>query len=72
MPEITTKEKTIDELNENLDQINYKLGNFWFSFIKGLLSGFGSVLGAGLALVPQYNWSYSGFSEAGQRVAGRF
>jgi len=45
------KDKRIDDLNENLDQINYKLGNFWFSFIKGLLSGFGSILGAGLAVI---------------------
>ncbi len=45
------KDKKIDELNENLDQINYKLGNFWYSFVKGLLSGLGSVLGAGLAII---------------------
>ncbi len=45
------KDKRIDELNENLDKINYRLGNFWLSFVKGLLTGFGSVLGAGLAII---------------------
>lgn len=45
------KDKRIEEINENLESINYKLGNFWFSFLKGLLTGFGSVLGAGLAII---------------------
>lgn len=45
------REKKIDELNENLDQINYKLGNYWYAFLKGLLYGFGSILGAGLAII---------------------
>jgi len=45
------KDSKLDELNENLDQINRKMGNFWFSFVRGLLTGFGSILGAGLAII---------------------
>ncbi len=45
------KDSNLQELNENLDQINRKLGNVWFSFFKGVLTGFGSILGAGLAII---------------------
>lgn len=45
------KDKRLEELNKNLADINSKLGNFWFAFGKGLLTGFGSVLGAGLAVI---------------------
>lgn len=45
------KDSRLEELNENLEQINRKLGNFWYSFIRGVLTGFGSILGAGLAII---------------------
>lgn len=45
------KDKKLEELNINLAGINSKLGNLWFSFAKGLLTGLGSVLGAGLAII---------------------
>ena len=45
------KDKKIDELNTNLAGINSKLGNMWFAFGKGLLTGLGSVLGAGIAII---------------------
>ncbi len=45
------KDKKLDELNANLAGINNKLGNYWFAFGKGLLSGLGSVLGAGIAII---------------------
>lgn len=45
------KEKKLEELNDNLSGINTKLGNFWYSFARGLLSGFGYVLGAGVAII---------------------
>lgn len=45
------KDKKLEELNTNLAGINGKLGNMWFAFGKGLLTGLGSVLGAGLAII---------------------
>lgn len=45
------KDKRLEELNANLEGINRKLGNMWFAFGKGLLTGLGSVLGAGLAVI---------------------
>lgn len=45
------KDKKLDDLNHNLEGINRKLGNYWFAFGKGILTGFGSVLGAGLAII---------------------
>ena len=44
-------DKRLEELHETLKGINKSLGNRWFSFGKGLLYGFGSVLGAGLAII---------------------
>ena len=45
------KDKKLEELNTNLAGINGKLGNLWFAFGKGLLTGLGSVLGAGIAII---------------------
>jgi hypothetical protein len=45
------KEKKIEELNKNLEGINHRMGNLWFAFGKGLLTGLGSVLGAGIAVI---------------------
>lgn len=45
------KDKKLDELNDNLSGINSKLGNYWSAFFKGLLTGLGSVLGAGVAII---------------------
>ncbi len=43
--------KDVEKLNENLTTISARLGNMWLAFGKGLLTGFGSVLGAGLAII---------------------
>lgn len=45
------KDKRLEELNTNLAGINNRLGNLWFAFGKGLLTGLGSVLGAGVAII---------------------
>lgn len=45
------KEKKLEELNTNLEGINRKMGNLWFAFGVGLLRGFGSILGAGIAVI---------------------
>lgn len=45
------KDQKLEELNQNLSGINRKLGNLWFAFGKGLLTGLGSVLGAGIAII---------------------
>lgn len=45
------KDKRLEDLNANLEGINRKLGNLWFAFGKGLLTGFGSILGAGIAVI---------------------
>lgn len=45
------KDKKLEELNANLAGLNKKLGNMWFALGKGLLTGFGSVIGAGLAVI---------------------
>lgn len=45
------KDKRLEELNTNLEGINSKMGNLWFALGKGLLTGFGSVLGAGIAVI---------------------
>lgn len=46
-----TNKDTLDQLNQNIAQINRKLGNFWLSLGKGFLTGFGYVLGAGVAII---------------------
>ena len=45
------KDKKLEELNKNLEGINSRMGNLWFAFGKGLLTGLGSVLGAGIAVI---------------------
>lgn len=39
------------QFNENLQRLNKSMSSFWLSFGKGILTGFGSVLGAGLAII---------------------
>lgn len=39
------------QFNENLQKLNRSMGSFWLSFGRGVLTGFGSVLGAGLAII---------------------
>ena len=46
-----SKNQNTDEISENLEEINHKLGSRTLAFSKGLLYGFGSVLGAGLAII---------------------
>lgn len=43
--------KRIEEIKNNLTEINQKLGGTWKSLFRGLLTGFGSVLGAALAII---------------------
>ncbi len=38
-------------INDNLEKIDRKLGNLWFSFAKGTLYGLGSIIGAGIAII---------------------
>ena len=45
------KDKRLTEINDNLDKINQRMGNYWYAFGRGLLTGFGSVLGAGIAIL---------------------
>lgn len=45
------KDKRLEELNTNLEGINRKMGNYWSAFARGLLTGLGSVIGAGVAII---------------------
>ncbi len=45
------KDKRLTEINDNLTKMNYKMGNYWFLVGRGVLAGFGSVLGAGIAII---------------------
>lgn len=45
------KDKKIEDLNSNLGKISRQMGNYWLALGKGLLYGFGSVLGAGIAII---------------------
>ena len=44
-------EKEFREFNQNLQNLNYRLNSPWLSLFKGLVTGFGSVLGAGIAII---------------------
>ncbi|MEZ4180316.1 MAG: hypothetical protein R3B41_02255 [Candidatus Doudnabacteria bacterium] len=44
-------EQQIKEINHRLEIISGRMGNVWLSFVKGMLTGFGYVLGAGLAII---------------------
>lgn len=44
-------EKDFREFNQNLKDLNKRLSNFWLNLGKGFLTGFGSVLGAGVAII---------------------
>lgn len=44
-------DKEIQNLNENIQNLNSRMNSPWLSFLKGILTGFGSVLGAGLAII---------------------
>ncbi len=39
------------ELNQNIQKLNKSMGSFWVGLVRGLFTGFGSVLGAGLAIL---------------------
>ncbi len=41
----------LKEFNENLKNLNESMRSYWPSLVKGILTGFGSVLGAGLAIL---------------------
>jgi hypothetical protein len=45
------KDKKLDELNKNLEGINNKMGSYKSAFGRGILTGFGYVLGAGVAVI---------------------
>lgn len=44
-------EKEFREFNQNLSDLNRRLGSVWLNLLKGLVTGFGSVLGAGIAII---------------------
>ena len=39
------------EFHENVNKLNKTMGSYWLSLVRGLFTGFGSVLGAGLAIL---------------------
>lgn len=43
--------RDVEEINENVEKILIKTGGYWTSFFRGLLTGFGSVIGAFIALL---------------------
>ncbi len=45
------KDKKIEELNANLGKLTRQMGSYWLALGKGLLYGFGTVLGAGVAII---------------------
>lgn len=46
------KDKRLTEINDNLEKINKNLQpNYWITLGRGMLTGFGSVLGAGIAVL---------------------
>ncbi|HMQ01974.1 MAG TPA: hypothetical protein PKD79_02820 [Candidatus Doudnabacteria bacterium] len=45
------QEKEVREFNENLVKLNHRFGSLWLALGKGILGGFGSVLGAGIAII---------------------
>ena len=45
------KDKRLEDLNKSLEGINRKMGSYWSAFGRGVLTGFGYVLGAGLAVI---------------------
>lgn len=44
-------ETTVREIQTNIEQINHKVGGNFKSLFRGILSGFGSVVGAALAIL---------------------
>ncbi len=44
-------ETSVREIQTNIEQINHKVGGNWKSLSRGLLTGFGSIVGAALAIV---------------------
>ena len=44
-------EKEFREFNQNLHTLNSRMNSIWLSLFKGLVTGFGSVLGAGIAII---------------------
>ena len=44
-------DKEIQNLNENIQKLNSRLNSPLLAFLKGILAGFGSVLGAGIAII---------------------
>ena len=44
-------ETTVREIQTNIEQINHKVGGSFKSLFRGVLTGFGSVIGAALAIL---------------------
>ncbi len=40
-----------NDLNQNIQKLNKTMGSYWLSLVRGLFTGFGTVLGAGLAVL---------------------
>jgi hypothetical protein len=47
----TNLETTVREIETNIEQINHKVGGSWKALFRGILTGFGSVVGAALAII---------------------
>lgn len=41
----------LDKVNANLEKVAKRVGSTWSSLLKGILSGFGSILGVAIGLV---------------------
>ena len=44
-------DKEIQNLNENIQKLNQRMNSPFLAFFKGILTGLGSVLGAGIAII---------------------
>ncbi len=44
-------EKQVEEISQNVELIRIKTGGSWTAFFRGILTGFGSVIGAFVAIL---------------------
>ena len=44
-------QRQVEEINENVEIIRIKTGGNWTAFFRGVLAGFGSVVGAFIAIL---------------------
>jgi hypothetical protein len=43
--------KAVESINQNVERISERIGGRWAAMGRGVLTGFGSVVGAGLAIL---------------------